>query len=148
MENGPIEIVDKIPATKWWIFPWQKAIEIVDFPIKNGGSFHGKMIKMSTFTRPGTAYQVPQNGPVRHRHGIEAIDRGTRPRTRWSRRPTSRGPSPWAPSLRSATPGLKGERILRRICTEFCGGSGAETHGKLWKNHGKTMEKPMEKNRW
>ena len=29
---------------------------------------------------------------------------------------------------------------LRRICAEFCGGSGAETHGKLWKNHGKTWE--------
>ena len=31
---------------RWWtnILPWKMAIEIVDFPIKNGGSFHGKML--------------------------------------------------------------------------------------------------------
>ena len=32
--------------TLWWtnILPWKMAIEIVDFPIKNSGSFHGKML--------------------------------------------------------------------------------------------------------
>ena len=38
--------VDVIWYTLWWTYKKQlnMAIEIVDFPIKNGGSFHGKML--------------------------------------------------------------------------------------------------------
>ena len=35
-----------LPNTLWWTNKklWKIAIEIVDFPMKNGGSFHGKML--------------------------------------------------------------------------------------------------------
>ena len=38
----PMGMVMKVEDTLWWTYKkqWNMAIEIVDFPMKNGGSFH------------------------------------------------------------------------------------------------------------
>ena len=66
IENGPVEIVD-FPIKNGGSFhrnsgfsheKWWFSIEIVDFPIKNGGSFHSKMLVYQAGYPPNI--QIPE----------------------------------------------------------------------------------------